>query len=61
MKRLALTLALLLIAAPLVARTPADSTRTLERVGFSQNLGAQAPLDLLFRDERGGRLACAGC
>lgn len=54
MRRLGWTFVALLAAAPLGARTPADSKKLLASVGFAQNLGAQAPLDLPFRDE-GGR------
>ena len=48
-----LALVLLLSAAPLSARTPEAQKKTLDGVGFAQNLGAQAPLELPFRDDAG--------
>jgi protein SCO1/2 len=37
----------------LYASTPRHQDQMLEKVGFTQNLGAQAPLDLPFRNEKG--------
>jgi len=37
---------------PLYAATPAQQNKVLEKVGFTQNLGAQVPLDLPFHDEK---------
>ena len=39
--------------APVYGSTPAHENSILEKVGFTQNLDAQVPLDLLFRDETG--------
>ncbi|HXT00238.1 MAG TPA: SCO family protein [Elusimicrobiota bacterium] len=50
-------LAALLLAAPVAASASPPSV--LKAVGFDQKLGAQAPLDLVFRDE-GGKPARLG-
>jgi protein SCO1 len=45
---------LIFLAAPfLLAKTPEAQKQMLEKVGFTQNLGAQVPLDLPFRNELG--------
>lgn len=38
---------------PLQARTPEQQNETLAKVGFTQNLNAQIPLNLVFQDETG--------
>jgi protein SCO1/2 len=51
--RLACVLAALLSCAPLAGQTPAARKKILDGVGFDQNLNAQLPMDLPFRDEAG--------
>jgi protein SCO1/2 len=51
MRRLALVL--LLSAPPLSAGTPEAQKKVLDGVGFAQNLGAQVPMELSFRDDAG--------
>jgi protein SCO1/2 len=53
MKPLLCALAALLSAAPLAANTPSAQNKILKDVDFAQNLGAQIPLDLPFRDDAG--------
>jgi protein SCO1/2 len=47
------TLMLLALASPLFAESAAAQNKILAKVGFTQNLNAQVPLDLSFRDENG--------
>jgi protein SCO1/2 len=46
-------IALFLCPTMTLARSPAYQNKVLEKVGFTQNLGAQVPLDLSFRNEQG--------
>ena len=45
--------ALLLCAVSAGARTPESQNKILEKVGFTQNLDTQVPLNLPFRNEKG--------
>jgi protein SCO1/2 len=46
-------LAVLIPALPLCAQTPIAQKKILKDVDFAQNLGAQIPMDLPFRDDQG--------
>ncbi|MGZ8869078.1 MAG: SCO family protein, partial [Thermoanaerobaculia bacterium] len=53
MKWLCATSVLLLAAIPMSAQTSGEQPRLPGKVAIAQKLGAQVPLDLMFRDEQG--------
>jgi protein SCO1/2 len=55
-KRLSCALAALMAALPLRAQTPMSQKKILKDVDFAQNLGAQIPLDLFFRNDQGRKV-----
>jgi protein SCO1/2 len=57
--RIQIILTLLVFASPLYSTSPAAQKKILSKVGFTQNLNAEVPLDLPFRDENGTTVSLA--